>query len=284
MDTEKIQELALVVALGVADEAEMREFQNALKQDPAEAGEELRIARRIVESMAYGLPEQSLPASLKQRLMRNVQTIEGVVSRTAASIRPIESKKPAPGFQFRISRVLAWAAVFLLAALGYGNLSLRDQSRRLLDEMKGLQAQLAERQTTIAQLESQLAQQQRILQVVSSPRLLLVELQSTRPGDKSSGRVMIERPTDGDALRAVFSAQNLPALAADRDYELWYIAGNTPVPAGIFQVNASGATTFEITQLPSDLREIHTFAVSLEPKGGVPQPTGPIVLAGKISA
>ncbi len=273
-----------MVALGGADETEMREFQDALKKHPAQTGEELRIARRIVENMAYSLPEQSLPASLKQRLMRNVQTIEAVVSRTTATIRPIESKKPAPGFQLRISRVLAWAAVFLLVALGYGNLSLRDQSRRLLDEVKGLQSQLAERQTTIAQLESQLAQQQRILQVVNSPRLLLVELQSTQPEVKSSGRVLIDRPADGGAIRAVFSAQNLPALAADRDYELWYITGSTPVPAGIFQVNASGATTFEITQLPSDLRGIHTFAVSLEPKGGVPLPTGPIVLAGKISA
>jgi len=281
MDIERIQDLALTLALGAADENELREFHDLLKKHPAQANDELKHARRLANSLVHSLREQPLPAALKQRLLRNVQTIE---ARSTATIRPLDLKKPITIFQPRLGRMLAWAAVFLIFALGSGSLYFRDQSRRLADELNGLRTQLAERQATVTQLESQLALQQRIIQVMNSPRLLLVELQSTQPEIKSTGRVFIDRPADGGTLRAVFSAQNLPALAADRDYELWYITGNTPVPAGIFQVNETGATTFEITQFPNDLQGIHTFAVSLEPKGGVSQPTGPILLAGKVSA
>jgi len=281
MDLEKLKELALTVALGVADDEEVQEFQSFQKQYPAEANKELAHAQSVVATLAFTLPEQTPPESAKRRLMRNVATIEAAVARSTASIRSLESKKSYRTFSPRYSRVLAWAAVFLIAILGYGNYAVREQAGRLAGEVQNLQAQLDERQAMVAQLQTQLATQQRIIQVMNSPRVQFVDLQSTQAGKPGRGRVLM----DHNAGRAVFMVGNLPGLTPDNDYELWYIVGNTPVPAGVFQVDEHGVAAFEISGLPESLSGIHTFAVTIEEKGGVPVPTlSQMVLAGKVTA
>ena len=281
MDLEKLKEVALTVALGAADDEEVQEFQSFQKQHPAEADKELARAHGVVVNLAFTLPEQTPPESVKRRLMRNVATIEAAVARSTASIRSIESKKPLQTTSRGYSRVLAWAAVFVIALLGYGNFAFRDQANRLAGEIQTLQAQLDERQATIIQQSNQLAQQKRIMQVMIAPRVQFVDLQSTQSGKPDRGRVLM----DHDRGRAVFFADNLPGLADDKDYELWYIVGSTPVPAGVFQVDENGAASFEISGLPKTLNEIHTFAVTVERQGGVSAPTlDQMVLAGKVSA
>ncbi len=281
MDLEKLQELALSVALGAADEEEIQEFQSLQKQYPAEANKELSRAQSVAANLAFALPEQTPPESVKRRLMRNVEIIETSVARSTASIRSIESKKPAGSFSPRFGRVLAWAAVFLIAMLGYGNYAIRQQAGRLAEEVQNLQTQLDERQATVTQLQTQLATQQSIIHVMRSPRLQFVDLQSTKNDKQGRGRVMM----DHQSARVVFFAENMPGLESDKDYELWYIVGSTPVPAGVFQVDENGAATFEISGLPKTLNEIHTFAVTVERKGGVSSPTlDQMVLAGKVSA
>lgn len=281
MDLEKLKELALTVALGVADDEEVQELQSFQKQFPAEADKELAHAHSVVANLAFTLPEQLPPESVKRRLMRNVATIEAAVARSTASIRSIESKKPIQATSRGYSRALAWAAVFVIALLGYGNFAFRDQANRLAGEIQALQTQLTERQATITQQSDQLAQQKRIMQVMIAPRLQFVDLQSTQAGKQNRARVLMDHGTS----RAVFCADNLPGLAADKAYELWYIVGSTPVPAGVFQVDENGTASFEISGLPKTLNEIHTFAVTIERKEGVLAPTlDQMVLAGKVSA
>jgi anti-sigma-K factor RskA len=58
--------------------------------------------------------------------------------------------------------------------------------------------------------------------------------------------------------------------------------GGKPVDAGVFDVDPSGKTLFESKELTSVTAE--NFAVTVEPRGGLPQPSGPIVLLGAPSA
>jgi anti-sigma-K factor RskA len=55
-----------------------------------------------------------------------------------------------------------------------------------------------------------------------------------------------------------------------------------PVPAGVFDPDAEGRALFESPEL-SAIASAENFAVTIEPRGGVPAPTGPIVLVGKPS-
>ena len=76
-------------------------------------------------------------------------------------------------------------------------------------------------------------------------------------------------------------ARGLPAAPAGHAYELWALAGAQPVPAGVFSVDAGGRALLRLPALP----EGHTFdafAVTLEPAPGVPKPTGPMHLHGKV--
>ena len=69
--------------------------------------------------------------------------------------------------------------------------------------------------------------------------------------------------------------------APGRVYELWAIAGNEPVSAGLFEVDEAGRAFLRLPVLPRG-RRVDTFAVTDEPAGGVPKPTGQMHLLGSL--
>ena len=75
------------------------------------------------------------------------------------------------------------------------------------------------------------------------------------------------------------AATALPPLPAGRTYQLWYLTATAPVSAGLLQPDAGGqiVTAF---QPPVDTLTPTGFAVSIEPEGGVAQPTGDLYLVG----
>ena len=75
--------------------------------------------------------------------------------------------------------------------------------------------------------------------------------------------------------RAVLVADALPELPAGRVYQLWAIAGGTPVPAGTFEPRPGGQGTLLVEDPPAGT---DVWAVTVEPEGGVPAPTGEMVL------
>jgi hypothetical protein len=89
------------------------------------------------------------------------------------------------------------------------------------------------------------------------------------------GRVFVNPKTG-----VLLLASNLPAAPAGKTYEMWLIpkSGN-PVPAGLFQSDTQGAA-LHLQRLPVDIASTKAVAVTLEPAGGVPQPTSqPVIVA-----
>ena len=78
--------------------------------------------------------------------------------------------------------------------------------------------------------------------------------------------------------RAVFYATNLAPPGEGLTYQLWFIAGGVPVSAGTFGPDASGDAFLIIDEVTS-IPDIQTWAVTVEPAGGVPVPTGTMILA-----
>jgi anti-sigma-K factor RskA len=74
--------------------------------------------------------------------------------------------------------------------------------------------------------------------------------------------------------RGVVALQNLPAPPAGHDYQLWVLdpEAETPISAGL--ITASRPFTVKPLSTPSP-----GFAISLEPSGGSPVTTGPILFA-----
>jgi anti-sigma-K factor RskA len=86
---------------------------------------------------------------------------------------------------------------------------------------------------------------------------------------------------DPEKRSAILQVSRLPAVPHDRDYQLWVIKGKTPISAGVFSVSDTTSNFFRIDGLAvTDPREISAFAVTLEPKGGLPAPSGEMYLSG----
>ncbi len=60
-----------------------------------------------------------------------------------------------------------------------------------------------------------------------------------------------------------------------------FSAGGNPISAGVFNP-VSGRTDHRMMKVPQGIAP-KDFAVSLEPAGGMPHPTGPMVLVGPVS-
>ena len=79
---------------------------------------------------------------------------------------------------------------------------------------------------------------------------------------------------DPDRAQGVVTLQNLPPPPAGHDYQLWVLdpAALAPISGGVVSASRPFAVATVSTATPG-------FAISLEPTGGSPEPTGPILFA-----
>jgi anti-sigma-K factor RskA len=133
-------------------------------------------------------------------------------------------------------------------------------------------------QAEAAALRESLAAEVAFRELVSHPETRVVSLAGLAAAPEARARVVWHAGRG----EAVLVASGLAPAPAGKAYELWIIAKAAPVPAGVFQVDAQGRAVF---RLPAglELAGVKTFAVTVEPEGGVPAPSGPMVLAGAVS-
>lgn len=266
--TSRFEELLPAYALGALDGEELRELEAHLETGCPECEDRLVLWQGDVEALAAAAPPMAPSDTTRARLLRSL----------AEEAPPAAQAAPAaPARPRRIPGWLGLAAAALLVAAVWGWIEqgrLRGQVEeltaerdRLAQRAEGLDRQLAQAQTEAARLAQS-------LQTVSAPGGRAIALAGLDPAPGASGRTFV----DPSAGRAVFTARNLPALPAGKTYQLWFIpADGKPVPAGIFQTDSQGAATLEVERIAPD---VQVWAVTIEPAGGVPQPTGEMVLKG----
>jgi len=140
-------------------------------------------------------------------------------------------------------------------------------------------AQLALLRNDLERLQAENQALARVMEVVQSDRLRLIALGGTAEAPQSSGRVL----WSPDAKKAVLYASGLPRPPAGKDYQLWVIEGQTPRSEGVFPVDEQGRAMHVLPEVPAP-GNVGAFAVTLEPAGGVPQPTTAPVLVGAVPA
>jgi anti-sigma-K factor RskA len=115
------------------------------------------------------------------------------------------------------------------------------------------------------------------IQFLSDPHARSAHLKGLAPSPDAMGH-LLWNPETG---KGVLITMGLPKNTPDKVYELWAIAGDQPVPAGTFSVEDKPHTLLKIPSLPQG-KSFDKFAVTLEPAGGVPKPTGPMLLLGSL--
>lgn len=79
-----------------------------------------------------------------------------------------------------------------------------------------------------------------------------------------------------------FSAKGMKPLPAGKTYEAWLITRKqVKIRAGTFGVGPGGTVNVE-SHVPANIHDVSLMAVTIEPAGGVAQPTGAIQLLGKV--
>lgn len=127
-----------------------------------------------------------------------------------------------------------------------------------------------------AALGADLDRQQALIAILRDPSTQVVALAGLGAAPSARARMVWNAEAGG-----LFVAAGLPAVPGGKTYQLWAIAGkNQPVPAGIFTVDAKGTGSLRVPPL-SGVGKVDVFAVTLEPAGGSPAPSGATYLAGR---
>ncbi len=116
-----------------------------------------------------------------------------------------------------------------------------------------------------------------ISDILSQPGLVTYAMAPQPDAPDASGRIYLSPTSD----QAAMSVWRLPQLSPDQTYQLWFrLDDQTRVSITTFSVDAKGAAVVRL-DVPQMSHAYVQCGITLEPRGGSPQPTGPRVLASQ---
>jgi anti-sigma-K factor RskA len=270
-------------ALDALDDRERRVFEDHLS-GCTQCQEDLRDFQRVNAGLGIAGGDVAPPVELRAKTLARATALQQrpaeprtFTSRRSTGRRASDQRREqSPG---RPSRALAWfaaaASVAAVLSATYG-WSLRDQLRtaQSITEDASQRALMLAREVEKLRVESAgLVQRVRVL---SAPDLIRVDLKGQPTAPNAVGRAFLSASSG-----LFFNARDLPALPADKAYQLWVIADGKPVSVGMISADASGALTLAGSLQP-ELSTVSAVAVTAEPASGSQTPTMPIVLMGPL--
>ena len=261
MIDEQLQDVAAEYALDALDLESARAFE-AMQASDAELKALADGLRETAAALAHDAPAQLPPPELREQVLSRIRA--EAQAGTAAEPTPVAPTTPAapsapvtaPSVRGRNMLPWAIAAGFALttAALWTERNQLQQDRVALLQEARELRDRDNLTKVKIALLSAQ------------------VDAYA-----KASAVIV----WDPQKQRGIVKLANVPRLEPGKDYQLWVIDPKYPQPVngGLVPVSEDGMArvTFEPNQ---PVGKVDKFAISVEPAGGVPKATGPIVLLG----
>jgi len=178
------------------------------------------------------------------------------------------------------SGAIAGAWQFLAAAAVLACIATGTQLYRVIQQRNALEQQVEAGRTMSAKMvamEGAMVAKDQMISSLTGPDMRVVNLVNYRSQDPLA-RMFWDRKTHAWMMYAY----HLQQPKAGRTYQVWLIASNAPAPisAGTFKPEADGSAIVRATYA-MDPGALERVAVSEEPDGGMPAPTGPIVIAGR---
>lgn len=257
--------LAAAYVLGALDPDERRTFE-AHAATCSVCQEEVRSLQRVAAALAHAVPQRTPNPEVRARVL---STIAGAAPHAA----PVRTLQAGSGSWLPLA-----AAVVLTVAMGAYAWSLQQRLSTLEVRLNGAErrASAAERDTLEARRVADNATS--AMAVLAAPDLTRIDLAGQPIAPQATARALWSRNRG-----MVFTTADLPPAPAGRVYQLWVIAAGKAVSAGLLALDPSGRTT-AVFQTPPDIGTPSAVAVTLEPAGGVPEPTGDRYLIGTPAA
>ncbi len=215
---------------------------------------ELAILLETLHRLPYALPTQKLRPELKEKVWSRLSQEKNMKARGTNW-----------GFLLRVAAIAAFCALALFL--------YQRQNDRILQkeiEIAKIEKMLREQRKEINSQKQEIAW----LRDPSVQLAMLVGLQQ----DANARAKIVWNP---NASKGVFYVNSLPPLPAEKSYQLWVIGAQGPVSAGVFDTSQQGSAVVTISKIDSPVPDVLQFAVTIEPRGGLPKPSGSIVMAGK---
>lgn len=221
----------------------------------AECAAELQRMRRVSETLLVAPaldPGAGAPPALRQRVLDRVRALqagEQTAPRIPRASQPPATEPPAP------------------AVRGRGGLGSR--IRALFGQQAGDEAALYH-PTGDPELDRIL------LDLLLDPNCAVV----SAPGAAEPGAFarLVTTPT---SKTGVLLTNGLKTPAPGKAYQIWLLRDGQPIPNALFTTDHHGRGA-SLVRASGPVLNFDTVAVTPEPAGGSPGPTGPIVLAGAL--
>jgi anti-sigma-K factor RskA len=277
MIDEDRQGLAAEYALNALSASAAREFEAELARDP-----ELRAFTdelcEATAALAQAAPQQSPPPELRERVLSTIRAEAAAVSEAS----PATATKSS-GFSL-LPWVLAAGFALTTAAVWFERDQLREESRGMIKEAMDLRRREEISKEKIARLAMEaetLRQENKTLQdrdALAQVRIATLTAQRDDAYAKGSAIIL----WDAAGQRGIVRLRNLPQPGTGKDYQLWVVDPKYPQPVsgGTIHMEQDGSARVSFTT-DQPIEKADKFAISVEPAGGVPKATGPIVLLGE---
>ena len=161
---------------------------------------------------------------------------------------------------------------------------LREDMQKRTTDLAEVKDQIIQREAELEDLRNQLASpsrrgrttQDELAALLRMPDIHAVSLSGSEVAKRAGGLLFFDPRTQKVWLYTV----NLPECPTGTTYQLWAIA-DKPTSIGTFHMHSGKTAHILVKRLP-DFAGAKQFAISLEPSGGRPQPTGAVYLTGSL--
>jgi len=279
MKWNKVKEIAALYVIGALDEKTAQEVEASLHSATTEQQRVIARWRDVATSLPQALSLQSPPDHVRERLLNRIaeetqqtpieiaveeSTSEGLAGRAEEKVLLFVQPRRA---ESRPARWLLIAATALLAfTAGY----LFKQNSDLARERDNVARERDD-------LSKEMAMWRRQVDDIVSPTTRIIAMVGEEAPQANAKVVW-----DTNARQWAIYIFDLPAPPSDKDYQLWYVTKNAKISAAVFRTDEQGRTVLNLTLPPDAPADLAATAVTLEPRGGSPQPTGKFYLKASI--
>jgi anti-sigma-K factor RskA len=227
----------------------------------ASCSEKLAEAQGRMAMLALAAPQVAPSPGVKERLMRQ---IVGSSTGRGGTFAVMPSKQPSAFSGW------LWALVPLAGGFAVALVFLWLHTLQMGSQIEALKQELQRQEKLVVEERS-------IIDMLGAKDTIVVSLAEQKQQPLGAARVLY------NAKRGLLVYNGtLPPAPADKSYQLWLVpTSGAPISAGVFETEEGGVNRI-VMKVPEGTAA-KAFAVTLEPRGGKPQPTGPFVLLGPVS-
>lgn len=279
---ERLEELIALNSLGLIEGEELDELESFRRTSTEEIEKRINEFDEVANSLLFAADEIAPPEELRKRLLTRINPTHIEVSENREKVSFWKRIQP---FLYGLGTAAAATAIFVfiagqslnsrISSLNQQIAALQTQKEQQAEKISSLESSLLSKNELIARMEQTLDRKEELVGYIENPNVIVIDLGNLKQEINSIGRVMWNKSEDS----AIFCGINLPQTTPDKTYQLWAIIDSKPKSYGIFNVDEEGNGIIKLNYQDS-YESIQQFAVTLEPAGGMPQPTGEMYLAG----